>query len=137
VTFFAIGAALPSRPLSGRLHIQVANDAKAKGWNIGLVYIGLGNAEIAIARIRERTMAGGHHVPAADVRRRFERSLQNLAAIYSFANLVLLFDNSSTRNKMRKIFESRRGDVVFSAARLPGWARRSLGAIIGSGQSKP
>lgn len=47
--------------LSGRLHVQIAAEAKAAGWNIGLVYVGLANAEIAIGRIRERTMSGGHH----------------------------------------------------------------------------
>jgi predicted ABC-type ATPase len=119
--------------LSGRFHLQIANAAKAEGWNIGLVYIGLRNAEIAIGRIRERTISGGHKVSADDVRRRFERSLGNLAAIYPMTDWVLLFDNSSTRQKMKRIMEVRRGNIVFKVDRLPDWVRRSLGAITGSG----
>ncbi len=118
--------------LSGRLHVQIASDAKAAGWNIGLVYVGLANAEIAIGRIRQRTMSGGHDVPAEDVRRRFERSLSNLSAVYQFADLVLIFDNSSVRRKMKKILEAHRGEILFKAERLPAWVRRSLGAIIGA-----
>jgi predicted ABC-type ATPase len=118
--------------LSGRQHVKIVTDAKAAGWKIGLVYVGLSNAEVAIGRIRERKMTGGHDVPPPDVRRRFERSLQNLTVVYVLADRVMIFDNSSTRRKMRKILEANRGRVIFRASRLPTWVKRSLGAIIGS-----
>lgn len=64
--------------LSGRFHFQVARDAKSQGWKVGLVYIGLSSPELAIKRVQQRRRTGGHHVPSADVRRRYERSLRNL-----------------------------------------------------------
>jgi predicted ABC-type ATPase len=33
---------------------------------------------LAIARVRRRVRFGGHHVPPADIRRRFKRSLVHL-----------------------------------------------------------
>lgn len=117
--------------LAGQFHIQIAKAAKAEGWNIGLIYVGLENAEIAIGRIRQRTMAGGHRIPASDVRRRFDRGLHNLATMYHLADWVLLFDNSSVSPKMKRILEVRRGQIVFRSDRLPNWVERSLGQFIG------
>lgn len=72
--------------LSGKLHLKIARQAKTAGWRIGLVYIGLVNADLAIARVSERVSAGGHNVPPADVRRRYERSLDNLSLILKLAD---------------------------------------------------
>jgi len=37
--------------LSGELHLRIARQAKSNGWNLGLVYIGLVSAELAIKRV--------------------------------------------------------------------------------------
>jgi predicted ABC-type ATPase len=119
--------------LSGRQHLQLVTEAKAAGWKIGLVYVGLARAEIALARVRERTLNGGHDVPAADVRRRFERSLQNLTVIYRLADAVQIFDNSSKRQKMRPILIAARRKITFRARRFPTWLQRCLGEVIRPG----
>jgi len=64
--------------LSGKFHLDTAKKAKSAGWNVGIVYIGLTSPTVAIARVRLRKLGGGHNVPAADVRRRYRRSLVNL-----------------------------------------------------------
>jgi predicted ABC-type ATPase len=122
--------------LSGRFHLQVVRDAKSIGWNVGLFYVGLHNADLAINRIQQRIMSGGHSVPADDVRRRYERSLENLAVVYQLADLVLVFDNSSAKRPMKTVLECRAGEIVFRARRLPGWVARSLGPIIGPRSKK-
>lgn len=38
---------------------------------------------IAIARVRERVKKGGHHVPVADIRRRFTRGRQRFVHDYA------------------------------------------------------
>ena len=55
--------------LSGRRHLLLIERARSEGWSIGVVYIGLGSPDLAIARVRERVSQGGHDVPAADTRR--------------------------------------------------------------------
>lgn len=114
--------------LSGRFHFRVARDAKSQGWNIGLTYIGLSTSELAIKRVRKRRHKGGHHVPAADVRRRYERSLRNLPFFFRLADAVLILDNSSTT--MKRVLEVRYGEVTSRTRKLPVWLRTSLKAIF-------
>ena len=70
-------------------------DARSRGFEVVLVYIGTDHVEINLARIAKRVLGGGHNVPEADVRRRYDRSLENLAAAADLAHHVLLFDNST------------------------------------------
>ena len=52
-------------------------------------------AEVAISRIKDRVLKGGHNVPETDARRRFDRSIRNFLNDYeSLADSWSLFDNS-------------------------------------------
>jgi predicted ABC-type ATPase len=81
--------------LSGRSYLQMMLDAKARGFEVRLVYIGTESVEINLARIRNRVLAGGHDVPENDVRRRYQRSLENLPVAIERADDSILFDNST------------------------------------------
>ena len=70
-------------------------DARSRGFEVVLVYIGTDSVEINLARIAKRVLGGGHNVPEVDVRRRYGRSLQNLPLAAQRADHVLLFDNST------------------------------------------
>src|SRR5258708_28287988 len=89
--------------LSGRFHLEVVKEAKSAGWNVGIVYIVLRTPTIAIARVRLRKLTGGHDVPAPDIRRRFRRSLANLASIYRVADKLIFLDNSSQPLPMKRM----------------------------------
>ena len=52
--------------ISGHGHLALVNQARHDGWNIGVIYIGLASAELAIERVRERVRQGGHNVPPDD-----------------------------------------------------------------------
>jgi len=84
--------------LSGQLHLQDVKRTKSDGWNVGLTYVGLDVPDLAIERVRARTLAGGHHVPADDVFRRYERSLLNLGVIYQIADSVK-YSTTHLRNR--------------------------------------
>jgi predicted ABC-type ATPase len=60
--------------LSGKTHLALIRDAKARGYRFLLHYIVIGSASQAVARVALRVKMGGHDVPEADVRRRYERS---------------------------------------------------------------
>ena len=70
-------------------------DARNRGFEIVLVYIGTENVEINLGRIRNRVLAGGHDVPEKDVRRRYKRSYRNLPIAIKRADHSILFDNST------------------------------------------
>ena len=68
--------------LSGKTYIRLFRRARKLGYEIELHYLWLSSPAQAIARVRQRVQQGGHHVPAADIRRRFKRSLTHLPDDY-------------------------------------------------------
>ncbi|MGH7813158.1 MAG: AAA family ATPase [Candidatus Binataceae bacterium] len=116
--------------LSGRLHVQAAKQAKSDGWNVGTVYIGLASVELAIERVRQRVLDGGHNVPPADIRRRYERSLNNLAAVCEALDFLIVLDNSSARIPMRGVLEAHQGRTLFKQRIFPKWLRPARDAIL-------
>jgi predicted ABC-type ATPase len=81
--------------LSGKNYLRMMLDARNRGFEIMLVYIGTEDVAINLARIRNRVLAGGHDVPEADVRRRYRRSFENLPVAIKRVNHAILFDNST------------------------------------------
>jgi predicted ABC-type ATPase len=64
--------------LSGKTYIRLFRRARQLGYEIELHYLWLSSPPRAIARVKQRVKQGGHHVPVADIRRRFKRSLIHL-----------------------------------------------------------
>jgi predicted ABC-type ATPase len=82
--------------LSGHTYLQMTSNPRFRPSTIiVLVYIGTENVEINLARIRNRVLAGGHDVPESDVRRRYQRSFNNLPIAMEHADQIILFDNST------------------------------------------
>src|SRR5579862_3322370 len=59
--------------------MQLASDL---GYRVSVVFIFVGSPETCVERVKERVARGGHDVPAADVSRRFTRSLRNFWHTY-------------------------------------------------------
>ena len=68
--------------LSGKTYIRLFRRAQQLGYEIELHYLWLSSPAQAVARVRQRVQQGGHHVPVADIRRRFKRSLVHLLDAY-------------------------------------------------------
>jgi predicted ABC-type ATPase len=81
--------------LSGKTYLQMMVDARRRGFEIVLIYIGTKNVEINLTRIKNRVIQGGHDVPQGDVRRRYKRSFENLPTAVKCADHTILFDNST------------------------------------------
>lgn len=63
--------------LSGSYINKVAIKAKKEGYHVKLIYIFIDSEELCIERVRSRVLKGGHDVPVEDIKRRFQRSLNN------------------------------------------------------------
>jgi len=82
--------------LSGRTHLGLIRRLKERGYQVHFFYLWIPSVELALARIRERVLRGGHDVPEAVVRRRFDRSATNFLTHYqALADTWILFDNSA------------------------------------------
>jgi predicted ABC-type ATPase len=58
-------------------------------------FLWLSSVDLALSRIKGRVSEGGHDVPEADVRRRFDRSIKNFLVLCRvLADSWFLFDNS-------------------------------------------
>ena len=80
--------------LSGKSYIRLFRHARQLGYEIELHYLWLSSPTQAIARVRQRVRQGGHNVPAADIRRRFKRSLVHLLDDYiSLASRWAIWDS--------------------------------------------
>ena len=108
--------------LSSRGSLGLIDKARAQGYEIHLTFVALDSPERCIARIRTRVLRGGHSVPDADVRRRYDRSLENLPTALRMADIAKVYDNSG--DKHRLVLTVQRGLVINRLAALPPWAQR-------------
>lgn len=100
--------------------------AKALGYEVILVLIHLGDAELNQARISQRVAAGGHAVPADKVISRIPRLLEHVKTALPLCDLVTLIDNASADNPFRPVATIRRGLVERHQDPLPSWAEALL-----------
>lgn len=69
--------------LSGRNYLKLVDRLQAEGWEVQLFYLALPDPGMSKIRVAERVAHGGHHIPDADIERRYPRSLKNLFDAYS------------------------------------------------------
>ena len=87
--------------LSGHLYARWIPRWRKAGYRVKLIFLSLPNPEMAIARVKTRVDQGGHNVPSAVVRRRFDSGLRNFQDVYK--NLVdkwEWYDNSGSVPKL-------------------------------------
>jgi predicted ABC-type ATPase len=82
-------------------HLELLERARLQGFEVWVLYVGLGRVERHLQRVQARVLDGGHDVPAVDVVRRYSRSLRNLSSVLLLADRVLIYDNSGL--EMRRV----------------------------------
>jgi len=110
--------------LTGNSERRVMADARAAGHKINLVYVGLADALISLARVRERVARGGHDIPAQIIMRLYAKSLLNLPAAMDFAERVFLLDNTGTRHRLLVTIDNRQ--IRHQSQYLPAWAKVAI-----------
>ena len=63
--------------LSGITLLRRINDWKKRNYQIIIIFLFIESANTCILRVKERVQGGGHHVPEADITRRYRRSINN------------------------------------------------------------
>ncbi|KAB2935024.1 MAG: AAA family ATPase [Candidatus Contendobacter sp.] len=110
--------------LTGHSELMLMGQAKAAGYKVNLVYIGLPNASLSRLRVAERVRQGGHDVPLADIFRRYSRSLQNLAPALALADRAYVLDNAY--KGCRLLFSLEAGRIKHRSLKMPEWANRAI-----------
>jgi predicted ABC-type ATPase len=66
-------------------------------YRVYLVYIGLQDVELSVARVVQRGLVGGHYIPMETLRRRYGRSLVNFVDLAPKVDLWVAVDNSNVK----------------------------------------
>ena len=68
--------------LSGRGYTRLIPNWQAQGYSVRLYFLRLPSADMAVARVRNRVIEGGHNIPEDVIRRRFDAGWRNFRQIY-------------------------------------------------------
>ena len=79
---------------ASRAYMRLIKQAKADGYFVWLLFVGVPTIEDSIARVAR----GGHNVPEADIRRRWPLAHQNLAHAVALADKVTVYANIGYAN---------------------------------------
>jgi predicted ABC-type ATPase len=82
--------------LATRTLVRVIAEAQQKGYVVTLVFFWLKMPELAVERVKLRVEAGGHYVPEATIRRRYDVGIRNLFNLYiPVCDYWIMIDNSN------------------------------------------
>ena len=68
--------------LAGLAYVRRIRRWRQRGYTVKLIYLPLATPEEAIRRVQQRVKQGGHGIPEAVIRRRFDRSVANFQHVY-------------------------------------------------------
>ena len=103
--------------------LEFIERAKALGYIVVVYHVNVESAEDAVARVAARRAQGGHPVPEANIRARYERNQPLIREAVRLADRALVFDNSALGKRPRRLITFVRGRAQEVVAPLPPWAR--------------
>ncbi|MEK6669523.1 MAG: AAA family ATPase [Pseudomonadota bacterium] len=80
--------------LGGQSLARLLKQAAASGYEVRIWYVGLASPEQHLARVKARVRKGGHDIPEADIRRRFDQSRLQLIQLLPHLTELRVYDNS-------------------------------------------
>lgn len=131
---FAFETTLGASTIPGLLKKALESGIEVRVW-----YAGLESPELHIARVRARVKRGGHDIPEAKIRERYDTSRQNLINLLPGLTELRLYDNSGDADPHtgkapapRLLLRWERGRIVGACdlKDVPEWAKPILAAAI-------
>jgi predicted ABC-type ATPase len=114
-------------------------EAAGSGFAVQVWFAGLASPELHLQRVRSRVLRGGHDIPEADIRRRWERSRLNLIHLLPQLAALRVYDNSleadpanGAQPEPRLVLHLREGRIIEPAdlSATPEWAKPIVAAAI-------
>jgi predicted ABC-type ATPase len=118
--------------LGGNTIPELLRRAHNTGLDIRIWYVGLETPELHIARVKARVARGGHDIPEAKIRERYDRSRENLIRLLPILAELWVLDNSEEGDAAtggiadpHLILHVVDGLIVEAAeaSRIPAWAK--------------
>jgi len=103
--------------LSTRSYAKTIERCKARGYNVTLVFFWLNSPELAMERVLLRVSKGGHNIPAAVIRRRYDKGIKNLLTLFiPVCDYWIVADNSTAHRMIVAEGSALETETVFDAA---------------------
>lgn len=116
--------------------IAFMREAKAAGYFVLLIFVGIEDPAINIARVEQRVRLGGHDVPTGKIIARWQRTMAALPDAIKASDRALLFDNTVTISKPGEVTPPQAAAefidgklAQIDAASLPGWLRDCIAQL--------
>ena len=131
--------------LGGKTMTALLERALSTGLEVRIWYVGLSSPELHLERVKARVARGGHDIPAAQVRARYDSSRLNLIRLLPRLTELRVYDNSTEADPRAGVppvpaivVHMVRGKIVESCplARAPAWAKPILAAALQTAATK-
>ena len=114
-------------------------EAAQKGFEVHVWYVGLSSQALHIARVKLRVQKGGHDIPEADIRRRYDHSRLNFVDLLPHLAALRVYDNSADADPASGnapepvlVLHMERGKILNAAdlPNTPDWAKPIVAAAL-------
>jgi len=131
---FAFETTLGGSTITGLLEQALAEGLEVRVW-----YAGLSSPEMHVARVQKRHSRGGHDIPAANIRRRYDTGRLNLVRLLPGLTELRVYDNSIEADpesgrtpRPRLVLHMVRGRIASpkDLAETPEWAKPIVAAAM-------
>jgi predicted ABC-type ATPase len=131
--------------LGGHTIATLLAQAAQRGLRVRVWFVGLASADLNVERVRRRAAAGGHDIPEAAIRRRYDAARLNLIGLLPDLDEVWLHDNSEEadpaqgREPHPRLLLHLVGRRIVAPASLldtPKWAKPIVAAALKLGASR-
>ncbi|MES9905120.1 MAG: AAA family ATPase [Sedimenticola sp.] len=106
--------------------IDFMADAKARGYEVILVFIHLDGDQLNQARVEQRVNEGGHNVPTEKIISRIPRTLNHVRQALPLADAAYILDNSLRDDPYQQVAVLKDGRIMLLKKPLPRWAEEVL-----------
>lgn len=117
--------------LSSDYKWPIFDKALTLGYHITVIFVTTQNPKINLARVQQRVAAGGHPVPPEKIVARYEKSMQRLPKLMTYAQDAFVFDNSADHAEAELVLYKHdhdifiRQDCQWIAERMMAWRKKA------------
>ena len=110
--------------------LDLVRRARARGYDVWVLHVGIDSPDLSVARVAHRVGSGGHDVPEAKIRERYDRSAPLVREAVQLAETGLVYDNSVAGQCPKLVLTFKQGLLVVARPDPPSWIRRVYAAEL-------
>ncbi|MBO6303743.1 MAG: zeta toxin family protein [Selenomonadaceae bacterium] len=112
--------------LSTDRNLKLLERAKLNNYFIRIIYVLTQDPMINVARVRTRTLNGGHDVPREKILSRYEKALKLIPKLVEVADIMHIYDNTNTPFR---IFKKRKTEMFYWETNY--WTKSKISSLVG------